>query len=124
MTSWYRLIWMIKKQLIKVGVLRNFATFTGKHLCCRLATLLEGTPPQVFSREYCKIFKNAFFHRTPPLAASGSSSPGNLSRISELSSHKSYEQDAHEWPSSMLNFSILTSFDRSSSKGLTITSRP
>ena len=27
-------------------------------------------PTQVFSREICKIFKNNFFYRTPPVAAS------------------------------------------------------
>ena len=26
---------------------------------------------QVFSCEFCEIFKNSFFYRTPPLAASG-----------------------------------------------------
>ena len=27
------------------------------------------TLAQVFSREYCEIFKNSFFYRTPPVAA-------------------------------------------------------
>ena len=31
---------------------------------------LKETPTQVFSCEYCKIFKNSFFHRTTPVAAS------------------------------------------------------
>ena len=34
------------------------------------ATLLKKTPAQVFSCEYGKIFKNSFFYRTSPLAAS------------------------------------------------------
>ena len=29
------------------------------------------TLAQVFSREYCAIFKNTFFYRTPPVAPSG-----------------------------------------------------
>ena len=39
--------------LCKKSVLRNFAKFTGKHLCQSLA--------QVFSCEFCEIFKNTFF---------------------------------------------------------------
>ena len=64
----------------KKGVLRNFAKLTGKHLCLSLffnkvtglrsATLLKKTLAQVFSREFCEIFKNTFFYRTPPVAAS------------------------------------------------------
>ena len=34
------------------GVFRNFAKFTGKHLC---------QSPQVFSCEFCKFAKNTFF---------------------------------------------------------------
>ena len=29
------------------------------------------TLAQVFSFEFCEIFNNTFFHRTPPVAASG-----------------------------------------------------
>ena len=50
--------------ICKKGVLRNFAEFTGKHLCQALA--------QVFSCEFCIISKNTFFHRTPLVTASGS----------------------------------------------------
>ena len=32
----------------------------------RPATLLKKTPRQVFSSEYCEIFRNTFFYRTPP----------------------------------------------------------
>ena len=41
---------------------------TGKHLCWCLFLKVSGQ--EVFSCEICKIFKNAFFHRTPPVAAS------------------------------------------------------
>ena len=68
--------------LLKIDVLKNFALFTGKHLCWSLflihlqafrpATFLErgssmcfpvniATPTQVFSCAYCEIFKNSFF---------------------------------------------------------------
>ena len=58
----------------KKGVLRNFAKFTGKHLCQSLFfNKVAGLWPlacnfikkeilaQVFSREFCKISKNTFF---------------------------------------------------------------
>ena len=34
-------------------------------------TLLKKTLAQVFSYEFCEIFKNIFFYRTPPVTASG-----------------------------------------------------
>ena len=37
----------------KIGVLKSFAIFTGKKP--------KHTPTQLFSCEYCKIFKNSFF---------------------------------------------------------------
>ena len=53
--------------------LRNFAKFTGKHLCqslfftkvpCLRAVIsLKKTLVQVFSSKFCKIAKNTFFHR-------------------------------------------------------------
>ena len=57
--------------LYKTSVLKNFAKFIGKHLCRSLffnkvadlkpATLLKKeTPTQVFSCEFCEIFKNTF----------------------------------------------------------------
>ena len=65
----------------KKDVLKNFAKFTGKHLCqsllfnkdtgLRPATLLKReTQAQVFSCEFCEIFKNNFFYRTSLVAAS------------------------------------------------------
>ena len=61
----------------KKAVLRNFAKFTGKHLCqgplfnkvagLRPATLLinDETLAQVFSCEFCEMFKNTMFTETP-----------------------------------------------------------
>ena len=64
----------------KKAVLKNFSKFTRKHLYqglffnkvagLRPATLLK-TLAQVFSCEFWKISKNAFFYKTPPVAASG-----------------------------------------------------
>ena len=39
---------------------KNFAKFTGKHLCRSLFFNKE-TPTQVFSCEICEIFKNTYF---------------------------------------------------------------
>ena len=55
---------------VRKGVLRNFSTFTGKHLCQgpffnkvrpQPATLLKKRLAQVFSCEFWEIFKNTFF---------------------------------------------------------------
>ena len=56
----------------KKGALRNFAKFTGKHLRQRLFfnKVKKESLAQVFSCEFCKISKNNFFYRTPPVAAS------------------------------------------------------
>ena len=62
------------------GVLRNFAKFTGKHLCQSLFFnkvagaayhfIKKKTLAQVFFCEFCEISKNTFFYRTPLVAAS------------------------------------------------------
>ena len=57
----------------KKGVLRNFAKFTGKHLCQSLFFknfFKKETLAQVFSCEFCKISKNTFSYRTLLVAAS------------------------------------------------------
>ena len=67
----------------KKGVVKNFAKFTGKHLCQSLffnkvaglnpATLLKKeTLEQVFSCEFCEISQNIFSYRTPLVTASES----------------------------------------------------
>ena len=43
----------------KKVVLKNFSKFTGKE-----------TLTQVFSYEFCEIFKNTYFYRATPVAAS------------------------------------------------------
>ena len=57
----------------KKGVLRNFAKFTGKHLCQSLFfNKVAGlrTLAQVLSCEFCEISNNIYSYRTPPVAAS------------------------------------------------------
>ena len=54
------------QMFFEIGVFKNFAIFTGNHLCW---SLLE-VPAQAFSCEYCEIFKNSFYQRAPPVAAS------------------------------------------------------
>ena len=54
----------------KKGILKNFTKFTGKHLCqslflnkvagLRPVTLFKKTLAQVFSCEFCEIFKTPF----------------------------------------------------------------
>ena len=67
----------------KISVLKNFAIFTGKHLCWDLFSMKacnfiqKETPTQVFSCEYCEILKNNFFYMTPPVAAFESNQPNN-----------------------------------------------
>ena len=46
---------------IKKGVQKNFAKYTGKHLCQSLFFNKKDTPTQVFSSEYCEIFKITIF---------------------------------------------------------------
>ena len=55
------------QMFFKIDVLKNFATYTGKHFES-LFNKVEGL--QVFSCEYCKTVKSGFFYRTTPVAAS------------------------------------------------------
>ena len=63
----------------KVGVLKSYAIFAGKTPALELllnkalvlqTATLKVTLPKVIFCEYCKIYKNSFFHRTPLVAAS------------------------------------------------------
>ena len=56
------------RMFLKIGALKD------KHLCLslfliKLQFFKKETPVQVFSCKYCKIFRNSFFYRTPPVAA-------------------------------------------------------
>ena len=58
---------------IKIGVLKNFVKFTGKHLCQSLYfNKVAGDLAQVFSCKFCEIFKKNFFteHRWPTASVS------------------------------------------------------
>ena len=58
----------------RIGVLKNFAILTGKHLCWSLffnkvaGLLLKRDFNRGVLWEHCKIFKKTFFYRTPPVA--------------------------------------------------------
>ena len=56
---------------VKKSVLRNFAKFTGMHLCQSLF-FNKVSLAQVFSCEFCEISENTLFYRTLPVAASAS----------------------------------------------------
>ena len=60
----------------KKDALKDFATFTAKKTICTRAAgynfIKKETLTQAFSCEFFKMSKNTFFHRTPPVAASGS----------------------------------------------------
>ena len=61
----------------KKGVLRNFAKFTGKHLCQSLffnrptALLKKRLWHRCFPMNFAKFLTALLFHRTPLVAASG-----------------------------------------------------
>ena len=64
----------------KKSVLKNFANFTGKHLCWsifiiklqafNLQVFKKETPAQVLSCEVCETFKNNYFEEYLQMAAS------------------------------------------------------
>ena len=63
------------KMFFKIGVLKNFTNFTGESLEPHFNKVFnklykKETPTQLFPCEICNIFKNAFFYRTSPTAAS------------------------------------------------------
>ena len=62
-----------------MGVLKNFAIFTGKHLCWNLffdkvagfvSWSKKEIVTQVFFCEYSEIFRSSVLHRIPTVAAS------------------------------------------------------
>ena len=53
----------------KTGVIKNVAKFLGKHQCWKQSFKKE-TLAQVFSCEFCEIFKNSFFVENLRVAAS------------------------------------------------------
>ena len=63
----------------KIGVIKNFVIFRGKHLCWSL--FLIKLQVCNFPVNIAEFFKNSFFHKTPPVAASEKfmNLPGNIS---------------------------------------------
>ena len=76
--------------------LKFFSKFAGKHLCqslcfnkvagLRPTLLLKKTLAQVSSCAFYEMFKNTFFHRTPPVAASGEFQGWLIQTLTEYSS--------------------------------------
>ena len=64
-----------------MGVLKNFANFTGKHFCWSLFLI------KVFSCEFSKILKKNFL--TPPMTPS-SHTPDNQKSIKAVFTYKTY----------------------------------
>ena len=68
----------LSQMFFRMGVLKSFANFIRKHQRwiiftikkLQAWTLLKRDSTQVFSCEICDIFKNTFFYRTLPVAAS------------------------------------------------------
>ena len=61
----------------KIAAFKYLANFTRKHLYCWILFLIKvsnfvqkGLQKEVFSCEIWEIFRNTFFHRAPPVAAS------------------------------------------------------
>ena len=61
---------------MKIGVFENFAKLTGKHLCQSLlfknVDIEKENLAQVFSCEFCEVFKNTFFTEHFEMTASAS----------------------------------------------------
>ena len=64
----------------RIGILKRLAIFPGKHLCGSLFfkkveglkawnSIQKRLQQRFFTCEYCKIFKNSFFYRTPQVLA-------------------------------------------------------
>ena len=51
----------------KIGVLKNFADFTGKHLCWSLF-LIKLHTLKCFPTKFAKFLRTLFFYRTHPVA--------------------------------------------------------
>ena len=75
----------------KIDVPKNFAIFTGRHLCWSLfliklqAFIKKRLRHRCFPLNIAKIFKNSFFYITPPVAAYRSMRPD----VTEQFPHKS-----------------------------------
>ena len=78
---WEIYLWNSRPEVFcKKVILKNFAKFTGKHLCqshffnkvAGLRPVKKETLALVFSCEFCEISRNTFSHTTPPMAASAS----------------------------------------------------
>ena len=61
-------IYLISQEYICVRV-SFFNKVAGRLEACNF--IRKETPTEAFSCQFCEVFKNTFFHGTPPIAASG-----------------------------------------------------
>ena len=90
----------------KKGVLRNFAKFSGKHLCQSLFLIKvaglscnfikKETVAQVFSCEFCEFYKNTFYVRTPLVVASDKKGKNALILLWSLKSEQKLQKKVSE----------------------------
>ena len=81
----------------KIDVLKDFAIFTGKHLCwslflIKLPIFRQETAGKMFSWEYCDIFKSSFFHRPLPVNTSQDIFYSDVPRCSRKKFLKNFER--------------------------------
>ena len=89
---------VVQRCSVKKCVLRNFAKFTGKHLCQSLLAcnfIKKETLAQVCSCDFCEIFENNFFYRTPLVAASNFLLDRILKRLYKMVSNCSAPSAEH-----------------------------
>ena len=78
----------------KAGVLKNFSNFTGKHLWWSLFLIkLQVLKHKCFPVKFEKFFKDTFFYRTYPVAASGVT---HLAKLKKIANDKNYKSTAQQ----------------------------
>ena len=102
-------------------MLKNFAKFTLKHLCqsfffnkvagLRLATLIKKTLPQVFSCEFCEIFKKIYFYRTPLVAAFVGVSAGEETDVGNTEDVTNWRLTANSFGKHVVEANLLEGYN-------------
>ena len=97
------------QMFFKVSVLKNFVISTGKHLCWSLLAFRPATlwKSVLFSCQYGEIFKNTFFYRTPPVAAS---IKGQSALVNWILNTKTYARVVFRIPSNIHDGTFFRKF--------------
>ena len=91
------------QRFCKIGVLKNFAKLTGKHISRILFKIksqageIKGTPTQVLPCEFCEVFKNVSFYRTPLVIASVMYSLSLTPKLLQLSIYCFFTNQLNCW---------------------------